>query len=858
MSDLPDSQDPQISPPPAERGQDPELARIVSEEEACLGRVLDHLNQRRREEPSRAAVDYDAELLSLRDQIATARAEDVPPLLEQMERLQALASRRQEAAEAQVDPQSPYFGRMVLDEDGRRREVLIGRGTHLDTKSGIRIVDWRDAPVSRLYYRYAEGDEYDEVFGDREVNGTVAVRRSVTISERELRRINAPQGTFARSKKHGWVRLDSSATRLHGGQGSAVRAETTVRELGKLGVGDALTDTEDKHLKEITPLIDPRQFELITRPDSGLVVIQGGAGSGKTTIGLHRLAYLAFQDKRRFRPDKMLVVVFNHALARYISQVLPSLGLEGVAIRTYAEWAARLRASHLPLLPRRYSDDTPSAVTRLKKHPAMLRLIDERVAATAEQTERVLAELAAKDPGAEPALRAWQATQSRPFSHRVASLQSWLDSAGQDLAPSIKHPLEREIDRAKERAQDVVSLWADLLTDRQLLGEGFARLAPGHFTSAELDRIHAWCVRQVTRAVSHAEERQEALSAERESGGREGRSRDEKRGRASREERAGDGAGDGVSVIDAEEIRPQRRSAEDDVVDPVELAFNEGVDGRELDEAATLDVEDDTLLLRIVQRLRGALRKGQVNKEALGYEHVLVDEAQDLSPVELAVILDTVSRGQSVTLAGDTAQRLHMDNGFTDWKTVLGELGLEHVEVEPLQLSYRSTREILELSQAVLGPLAPAEPPVATRSGAPVELFQMAQTGDAVAHLSEALRELMHSEPRASVAVIARFPEQADMYYEGLRKGEVPYLRRITDQEFPFRPGVDVTDIRQVKGLEFDYVILVEVSEASYPEDDESRHLLHIGATRAAHQLWLVCAGKPSRLLPEALRDRGY
>lgn len=849
MSDLPASPD----RPSETTNADSELERIVSEEEACLDRVLDHLTNRPKGETEKSTIDYDAELISLRDQISSARAEDVPPLLEQMERLQALAARRNETNETHVDPQSPYFGRMVLDEEGRRREVLIGRGTHLDTKSGIRIVDWRDAPVSRLYYRYGEGDEYDEVFGDREVNGTVEVRRSVTIGERSLRRIHAPQGTFARSKKSGWLRLDDAATRLHGGQGSAVRADQTARalggQLGKLGVGDALTDSDDKHLKEITPLIDRRQFELITRPDSGLVVIQGGAGSGKTTIGLHRLAYLAFQDKRRFRPDKMLVVVFNQALARYISQVLPSLGLEGVAIRTYAEWAARLRATHLPLLPRRYNDDTPTSVTRVKKHPALLRLIDERVDATAALTEKALTDLVAKDPSADTALRAWQATASRPFAHRVASLQSWLDTTGSSLAGSTRNTLSRELERARARSQDVVSLWADLLTDRKLLGEGFERLAPGQFTSGELDRVHAWCVKHVTRAVSDAEERLEAQAATEERRGlrgkREGKPRE-------------DGGERSETVIDAEEIGLPRRRDPDSDGSPRELGFDEGIDGQDLEERPTLDREDDTLLLRLLQRTRGSLRRGQNAKEALVYEHVLVDEAQDLSPVELAVVVDTLSRGRSVTLAGDTAQRLHMDNGFSDWKTVLGELGLEHVEVEPLQLSYRSTREILDLSQAVLGPLAPAEPPVATRSGAPVELFQMVQTGDAVAHLSEALRELMNGEPRSSVAVIARFPEQADLYYEGLRKGEVPFLRRITDQEFPFRPGVDVTDVRQVKGLEFDYVVLVEVSESSYPEEDESRHLLHIGATRAAHQLWILCSGKPSRLLPETLRDRGY
>lgn len=830
---------------------DQDLRRIVSEEEACLARVLDHLAERRRGEAGKAAVDYDAELLSLRDQIATARAEDVPPLLEQMERLQALASRRQESVESHVDPQSPYFGRMVLEEDGRRREVLIGRGTHLDTKSGIRIVDWRDAPVSRLYYRYAEGDEYDEEFGEREVNGTVLVRRSVSIVERELRRIHAPQGTFACSKKDGWVRLDVSATRLQGGQGSAIRVDQTTRaleQLGKLGVGDELTASDDKHLKEITPLIDPRQFELITRPDSGLVVIQGGAGSGKTTIGLHRLAYLAFQDKRRFRPDKMLVVVFNQALARYISQVLPSLGLEGVAIRTYAEWAARLRATHLPLLPRRYSDDTPGIVTRLKKHPAMLRLIDERVAATARLTEDALTELAKKEPAAESARSAWLATEARPLAHRVASLQSWLSASGSQLTPATRNTLSRELDKAAARARDTVSLWADLLTDRALLGEGMARLAPGEFASAELDRAHSWCVRQITAALTHYEERQEARDEEGRGARRASADDDEQEGRFEWRRTRASLESEGVALP---------RPGEDEA-GARELGGDEGVDGRTLEEAPTLDREDDTLLLRIWQRTRGPLRRGQNAKEALVYEHALVDEAQDLSPVELAVIVSTLSRGQSLTLAGDTAQRLHMDNGFTDWKTVLGELGLDHVEVEPLQLSYRSTQEILELSQAVLGPLAPETPPIATRSGVPVELFQTAQAGDAIAQLSEALRELMQDEPRASVAVIARFPEQADLYYEGLRKGEVPYLRRITDQEFPFRPGVDVTDVRQVKGLEFDYVVLVEVSESAYPEDDESRHLLHIGATRAAHQLWIFGTAKPSLLLPDSLRERGY
>jgi len=70
-------------------------------------------------------------------------------------------------------------------------------------------------------------------------------------------------------------------------------------------------------------------------------------------------------------------------------------------------------------------------------------------------------------------------------------------------------------------------------------------------------------------------------------------------------------------------------------------------------------------------------------------------------------------------------------------------------------------------------------------------------------------------------------------------------------QDFTFRPGIDVTDVRQVKGLEFDYVILLDVNASSYGSDDESRHLFHIAATRAAHQLWLIVTGQPSVLIPD-------
>jgi DNA helicase II / ATP-dependent DNA helicase PcrA len=831
---------------------DAELAAIASEEETCLARVLDHLDGRREPAPAeRSTIDYDEELLSLRDQMSSARTEDLPPLIEQMGRLQALASRTTESDENSVDPRSPYFGRLVLLEHGRTREVLIGRGTYLDTRAGIRIVDWRDAPISRLYYRYGEGDDYDEVFGEREVYGEVVTRRSLTISDRALRRISCPQGNFAKNAKAGWLRLDQSAVRLSGGEGTATRAE---RPSGKLGVGEAITGNEDKHLKEITPLIDARQFELITQPSSGLVVIQGGAGSGKTTIGLHRLAYLAYHDPSRFRPDKMLVVVFNEALARYISQVLPALGLAGVTIRTYQDWAARLRATGLPEMPRTYAEDTPTIVARIKKHPAMLEVIESLIAEQAEQALAELKPLTRQDPNLEPGLETFARSGDRPLLHRFHGLRRWIDDHAEAIAVEVRNAAGRMIGKHLERLSDVAFLWADLLTDQGRLRAAFARATHDPVSPGELERASAYLSKRTSQVVNEIE-----------------RKREEREEREEREQSAGGAtetpeklpvrspeAEDEPKILDLDLPSPSKAKDDGDGDSDLDGEDYGAVDGLEIEERASLDREDDALLLRLLQRVRGPLRRSQATRDPLSYEHMLIDEAQDLSPLEMAVLFDTVSRGQSITLAGDTAQRLHMDNGFSNWATVLGELGLSHVQVEPLELSYRSTAEILELSQHVLGPHKPKAPPKATRHGAPVELFQTAATGDSAGLLAEALRELSLDEPRASVAVIARYPEHADLYYEALRRGEVPHLRRIVDQEFPFKPGVDVTDVRQVKGLEFDYVILVEVTESSYPEEDDARHLLHIGMTRAAHQLWLFSSGKPSRLLPEGLRERGY
>jgi len=781
-------------------------AAIVAEEERLLGQVQARAAAGDDEDdgPRASNDDIDRDLVSLRDQIAEARAEDLPPLIEQMTRLAALRGRLGGSRSLPIDLASPYFAHIRLRESGKRRDVLVGKRGFIDRSSNVQIVDWRNAPVSRIYYRYEEGDDYEEEIAGRRVDGVVEARRNISINKGTLRRIGAPQGTYIKDARGNWVQaIGTMQPVLHGGQGKAARPVAAPAATGRarLGVHHGPAVRADKSLPEIAALIDREQFELISHPESGIVVIQGGAGSGKTTVALHRIAYLNFADGRRFRPGAMLFVVPSQALVRYVAGVLPALGVSGVPVVTYTGWARSTRIKVVPDTPIKYNDEPPETVSRVKKHPRLLTMLAQLVERQARAVAADLAEL----PGSRAALAEiageWERLGSRALVPRCHGLLNWARKADHLDGP-LRVALEGLARRWKKRADAVASDWAELMTDRAALAEGFAGC--DDVSSRDIDAVARWVKRQIAA--------------------------------------------------------PQKPVVDDDG-QPIETADGGVIGPDEDDPVGRLDPEDDPLLLRLVQLKRGGLFTPD-GGDQIRYSHVAVDEAQDRSAIEVKVLVEAVvapdgrPEHRSITIAGDTAQRLVFDNNFTGWDDLLSQTGQPAI-VRPLRLSYRSTAEVMLLAREVLGPeLAPDEP-LAARPGEPVELHEFSDIGEAVAFLSDALRTLMAREPSASCCLVARHPEQADAYFQGLARAEIPALRRVRRDEFTFQPGVDVTDVTQVKGLEFDYVVMIEVNAQSYPDAYWARHLLHIGVTRAAHQLWLVSTAEPSPLLPVALRDGG-
>lgn len=607
------------------------------------------------------------------------------------------ATRRKAAHEAarrtrEIPLSSPYFGRLVTEEPTRSVQVLIGKvGATVGTGAGrITIVDWRDAPISRLYYEYAEGEAFEETIQGRARAGVIRRKRRVDIHDGVLREIEAGGQVYRRGVDARWAHK-----------------------------GEERREIQDDHrLPDIVSLITTEQFRVIARPEAGVVLLRGRAGSGKTTVALHRVAWLHFQQPERFLPEKMLVVMFNKALQTYISRVLPDLGVNGVSVETFHGLAVRMlrQASLEP----RFRGGTPVAVGRLKRHPAMVALLDAALRRLGDQSAAWLADRLGDDARA--------ALDATP-GHGLARLVAWRRANG---APPGWTKLRG---RLLDHVLDVRRLFADEATWR-------AALPPALHKDA---------------AAAHAH-------------------------------------------------------------------------NLENEAAGALDFEDAALVLRIGQ-LKAALDPELSCPWAGMFRHIVIDEAQDLSTHEIEAIVGAADRFRSVTIAGDPAQKILADAQFEGFEAMLSRLsGKMEASLDVLSVGYRSPRPVMELAMKALGTNEPAR---AARDGEPVDWFE----GEgAVARAIAAVRAWREAHPGALVAVLSKRKNAADDWAAALLAAGVPGVRRADRGNFGFEPGIVVSNVHQVKGLEFDGVLLVEPADFG----GYDRHLLHVAITRAAERLWVV------------------
>ncbi|WP_439876357.1 HelD family protein [Bacillus mycoides] len=265
---------------------------------------------------------FEEELQKMKDILCTMDEQ-----LEQLEKIpvyygedfkeQILESMRESNRQnLRIGVQEPYFGRLDFQEDGKEdvMPIYIGKVgvSDKDTMKPM-VIDWR-APVASMFYSFTGGEELAFYHSpDGLVEGDVYLKRNISIRKRELERV-----------------VDTYV------KGNEDVSHTDDFLLYRLG------ENKDNKLKDIVSTIQSEQNDIIRAERNLPLLIQGVAGSGKTTIALHRLAFLIYEYREQLEAERMIVFAPNSLFLDYISSVLPELGVGNISQTTFPDWALRL------------------------------------------------------------------------------------------------------------------------------------------------------------------------------------------------------------------------------------------------------------------------------------------------------------------------------------------------------------------------------------------------------------------------------------------------------------------------------------------------------------------------------------
>jgi DNA helicase IV len=249
-----------------------------------------------------------------------------------------------------------------------------------------------------------------------------------------------------------------------------------------------------------------------------------------------------------------------------------------------------------------------------------------------------------------------------------------------------------------------------------------------------------------------------------------------------------------------------------------------------------LDYYDMSLILRLIQLKYGGLpnKNGGISE----FDHLVVDEAQDFGPVEFSIMMDSVGDKRDLTIVGDVSQKILFSRKFIGWENILKNLDIKKDTLIELEVSFRCTVPIMNLARKIEG----RKDPVAFgRPGNPVVWHRAVDQNDFLETLSGWVNSLIKKDPYKLIALICRYPKQAMELKDELEKMISCEVRVAYRDQFSFEPGVMISNIHQIKGLEFDAVALINPSEELYPSKNiESRNMIYVGVTRAQEDLLVI------------------
>ncbi len=661
----------------------------------------------------------------------------------------------------------PYFARIDFQREGSSQleKHYIGKTSLYQRENQEQIiVDWR-SPIANLYYEGRIGDvSYDAE--DETYEGNLSLKRQYMIEEGELEEIRD---------------IDL----------------TTTDEL----LQESLAKSSSNRLTEIISTIQEEQNRIIRADLNKPIIVQGAAGSGKTTIALHRISYFIYNYKQHFDPRQLMILAPSNLFIDYISEALPELGVERVRQTTFSNYVMTCLEKELPLI-----EDRKLIQLIEKSSPREVQFVSWLSGFKGSKEFRIILDSYIE----EIQTRFYPSDDFYVDKYRLFTKKKFMKLLNEEYTYL---PIYRRVEKLKQLLQGYVK------TNKKMM----------------IDRVESFYDQRIEQALyekQHAPNRKEYIS----------KALDKK---AERLESTKKAIRTSVSNYMRQfEKKSLYRYYNELFEDPEKLVtYSKGK--LELENAIKLcdymqvylrkkqyEVEDLAALLYLQTALFGIDKFYKA-------KNVVIDEAQDYSYLQL-YSLKRALETDMFTLVGDLAQGIHSYRGLLSWEPVYQDIFPRATYTE-LQKSYRTTIEIMEEANQLLARLPytfPKVNPVVRHGEAPsrIEVTNLEQ-------LSIEIQRCVNEgkkEDFQTFAVIGKSMKDSKRIYELLEEKIPGKVKLLEEQESIPKDKIVIVPSYLSKGLEFDVVIIAAIDEYYNGENELDVKLQYVAMTRPLHRLYFI------------------
>ena len=661
--------------------------------------------------------------------------------------------------------QKPYFARVDFVEDGEttRDAFYLGKVMVTDHSTLEQIVvDWR-APIADLYYEGRLGEaSYNCPAGN--IKGEIKLKRQYFFNEKGLENV-----------------MDIDIT--------------TNDEM----LQPFLSANSDTRLKNIIATIQAEQNKIIRADMWQPLIVQGVAGSGKTTIALHRIAYLIYNYDKKFFPEEFLIIAPNKFFLNYISNVLPDLGVDRVGQSTYEEIAFEVIGSTFEI------EEPNKKLARIINNNKTEK--EKEFCKIIEEASRFKSSIRYKNVLDEYIYE----IEKRVLPTEDFTIGKYTFMSSKDIAHLFYReynnlPICRRIEEISKHIKNTV-----LMRSGEILKD------------IEEDRDYK--VAKIKREEENEEIRYSLIRAEYEEA-------DKLMKEVTKDVKKRIQKYFGVQKI----LEPIKYYSE--FIEHYLAQFAEGrvpkeqikyiVDSfRESRRKGKIEMEDIAPLMYIKYMVHGIKTKFEL-------KHIVIDEAQDFSEFQF-YIFKKIVKSSSLTILGDLAQGIYYYRGTENWQKTMSIVFDEQIEPQYLTLkkTYRTTEEIMNVANKVISHLIEklkcslGEPVM--KNGAPVTIKEFISRDDMIKRIKARLNEFNENGLK-NIALICKTVEDCEKLKEELNIDEI---HMISDSDAEYAGGISIVPSYLSKGLEFDSVIITDVDINNYSKSEVDTKLLYVCITRA-------------------------